>query len=74
MTIDVTDAPPPVCTAPSFGDRREIWSGTVTVEHDLNGVLELLLVTDSAVAGTGSRQPLAQSGRPDLHHWFEQLS
>ena len=31
MTIDVTDAPPPVCTAPSFGDRREIWSGTVTV-------------------------------------------
>ena len=33
MTIDVTDAPPPVCTAPSFGDRREIWSGTVTVEQ-----------------------------------------
>ena len=31
MTIDVTDAPAPVCTAPSFGDRREIWSGTVTV-------------------------------------------
>ena len=31
MTIDVTDAPPPVCAAPSFGDRREIWSGTVTV-------------------------------------------
>ena len=33
MTIDVTDAPAPVCTAPSFGDRREIWSGTVTVEE-----------------------------------------
>ena len=33
MTIDVTDAPAPVCTAPSFGDRREIWSGTVTVER-----------------------------------------
>ena len=33
MTIDVTDAPPPVCAAPSFGDRREIWSGTVTVEE-----------------------------------------
>ena len=33
MTIDVTDAPPPVCAAPSFGDRREIWSGTVTVER-----------------------------------------
>ena len=33
MTIDVTDAPAPVCTAPSFGDRREIWTGTVTVEE-----------------------------------------
>ncbi len=33
MTIDVTDAPAPVCAAPSFGDRREIWSGTVTVER-----------------------------------------
>ena len=32
MTIDVTDSPAPVCTAPSFGDRREIWTGTVTVE------------------------------------------
>ena len=31
MTIDVTDAPAPVCTAPSFGDRREIWTGTLTV-------------------------------------------
>ena len=31
MTIDVTDAPAPVCTAPSYGDRREIWTGTVTV-------------------------------------------
>ena len=31
MTIDVTDAPLPVCAAPSFGDRREIWTGTVTV-------------------------------------------
>ena len=33
MTIDVTDAPAPVCTAPSFGDRREIWTGTLTVEE-----------------------------------------
>ena len=33
MTIDVTDAPAPVCAAPSFGDRREIWTGTVTVGH-----------------------------------------
>ena len=31
MTIDVTDAPAPVCAVPSFGDRREIWTGTVTV-------------------------------------------
>ena len=33
MTIDVTDAPAPVCTAPSFGDRRQIWTGVVTVEE-----------------------------------------
>ena len=33
MTIDVTDAPAPVCTAPSFGDRRQIWTGTVTAEE-----------------------------------------
>ena len=32
MTIDVTDAPLPVCGMPSFGTRREIWTGTVTVE------------------------------------------
>ena len=32
MTIDVTDAPAPVCTAPSFGDRRQIWTSTVMVE------------------------------------------
>ena len=31
MLIDVTDTPAPDCTAPSFGDRREIWTGTVTV-------------------------------------------
>ena len=33
MTIDVTDAPLPVCAMPSYGDRREIWTGTVTVEE-----------------------------------------
>ena len=33
MTIDVTDAPAPVCAAPSYGDRREIWTGTVTAEE-----------------------------------------
>ena len=33
MTIDVTDAPVPVCAAPSYGTRRQIWTGTVTVEE-----------------------------------------
>ena len=34
MTIDVTDAPPPVCAVPDIaGDgRRQIWTGTVMVE------------------------------------------
>ena len=41
MTIDVTDAPLPVCAVPSFGGRREIWSSTVTVEAQiLVGVIE----------------------------------
>ena len=33
MTIDVTDAPAPVCAVPDIAGagRREIWSGTVTV-------------------------------------------
>ena len=31
MTIDVTDAPLPVCAVPDFGTRRNIWTGTVTV-------------------------------------------
>ena len=39
MTIDVTDAPAPVCAMPSFGDRREIWSGTVTAERGENSGL-----------------------------------
>ena len=35
MTIDVTDAPLPVCGVPDIAGagRREIWSGTVTVER-----------------------------------------
>ena len=33
MTIDVTDAPLPVCAMPSYGDRRQIWTGTMTVEE-----------------------------------------
>ena len=46
MTIDVTDAPVPVCGVPDIaGDgRREIWTGTVTVEEFSSW--ELLLVTD----------------------------
>ena len=43
MTIDVTDAPPPVCTAPDIAGagRRQIWTGTVTVEtRTLAGVIE----------------------------------
>ena len=33
MTIDVTDAPPPVCAVPDIAGagRRQIWTGTVTV-------------------------------------------
>ena len=33
MTIDVTDAPAPVCAVPNFAGegRRQIWTGTVTV-------------------------------------------
>ena len=35
MTIDVTDAPAPVCAVPDIAGagRREIWTGTVTVEE-----------------------------------------
>ena len=31
MTIDVTDAPAPVCGVPNFGTRRNIWTGMVEV-------------------------------------------
>ena len=36
MTIDVTDAPVPVCGVPDIAGagRRQIWTGTVTVERD----------------------------------------
>ena len=47
MTIDVTDAPAPVCGVPSFGDRREIWSGTVTAGASSRLWEVLLTVTDS---------------------------
>ena len=53
MTIDVTDAPAPVCTAPSFGDRREIWTGTVTVGVN-TGVLGNSIYGYDAGASTGA--------------------
>ena len=66
MTIDVTDAPAPVCTAPSFGDRREIWSGTVTVERiEFMGFVSYGFAEDAF-----RRHAIAQS---ELLHRFEQL-
>ena len=68
MTIDVTDAPAPVCTAPSFGDRREIWTGTLTVES-VRCVLDL--VTDYGLDDRIQHwHAIAQS---ELFHRFEQL-
>ena len=32
MTIDVTDAPAPVCAMPDFGTRRNFWTGTAEVD------------------------------------------
>ena len=32
MTIDVTDAPAPVCGVPDFGTRRNFWTGTAEVD------------------------------------------
>ena len=35
MTIDVTDAPPPVCAVPDYRRRRpapDFWTGTVEVD------------------------------------------
>ena len=53
MTIDVTDAPAPVCAAPSFGDRREIWTGTVTVEaFEAFGIVAGYGFDESRSAGT----------------------
>ena len=55
MTIDVTDAPAPVCTAPSYGDRREIWTGTVTVGPFACVWTSLLTDTKNLVASAASR-------------------
>ena len=52
MTIDVTDAPTPVCTAPSYGDRREIWTGTVTVERLVSAGLVFYGFDEVLSAGT----------------------
>ena len=57
MTIDVTDAPAPVCAAPSFGDRREIWSSTVTV-----GVFDAFGVTAYGYEEAGSIGSLSPAG------------
>ena len=53
MTIDVTDAPAPVCTAPSFGDRRQIWTGTVTVvPFDTFGIVTAYGYEESSSLGS----------------------
>ena len=52
MTIDVTDAPAPACTAPSYGDRREIWTGTVTVERLVSAGLVFYGFDEVLSAGT----------------------
>ena len=53
MTIDVTDAPLPVCAAPSYGDRRQIWTGTVTVEaFEAFGIVAGYGFDEASSAGT----------------------
>ena len=53
MTIDVTDAPAPVCAAPSFGTRRNFWTGTVTVEaFDVFGTVGGYGFDEARSAGT----------------------
>ena len=66
MTIDVTDAPAPVCAVPDIAGagRRQIWSGTVTVERGENagfvyygfneGVAGTLLPSQSFSIGSNS--------------------
>ena len=70
MTIDVTDAPVPVCGVPDIAGagRRQIWTGTVTVERVLrvHGKCYWLRIRWSA----SRRHALAQS---ELLHRFEQL-
>ena len=53
MTIDVTDAPAPVCAAPSYGTRRQIWTGTVTVEEfSLFGIVSGYGYEDTSLASS----------------------
>ena len=68
MTIDVTDAPLPVCGVPDIAGagRREIWTGTVTVEDvHVHGKCYWLRIRSSS-ASAGSLLPSA-----DLLHRFE---
>ena len=51
MTIDVTDAPLPVCGVPSFGTRRNIWTGVVTVGTYTHLASTLYGYSSSAPAG-----------------------
>ena len=52
MTIDVTDAPAPVCGVPSYGDRREIWTGTVGVGRAENNQLVSYGFDEGSSVGT----------------------
>ena len=53
MTIDVTDAPAPVCGMPDFGTRREIWSGVVTVKAIASGSNTVGYGFSSTLTNTG---------------------
>ena len=71
MTIDVTDAPAPVCGVPGIAGagRRQIWSGTVTVEA-FGSFMGSVTFTDTAWRCFRRRQLADQS---DLLHRFERL-
>ena len=70
MTIDVTDAPAPVCAVPNIaGDgRRQIWTGTVTVgPFDCARCPQLLLTdTKNLVVRRRASRPLGR-----FRHRFE---
>ena len=86
MTIDVTDAPLPVCAVPDFGTRRNIWTGTVTVgEFEFSGLVfygfneglgGTLLPSQSFFIGSSSYviDSLAVTPSGNLHFSFEGFS